>query len=537
MNTSAPLSERLPQLPIVFDATSSTLEDEAKALVTASKSVWDNIVASVTAEEATFDNTIRPIIDDENRSLAKSKLLSFYASISPSEKLREASRKATILLYAGDTERYSRADVFARVAVVVRNIGDNPTLDDQSKYYAQKLHQLMCMKGCNIPDPDSRAAFRQALERAEELNSQCRENIAQDISSIWLTPEELEGLPQDLIDELPEGEGENKVQLQKKHQTGWALVYAHSGATRRRCYYAQQNRLPQNVPLFRELVLARDTMARLSGFPNYFAYITSRKMAQKPETVTSILENIKQRVLPAALAGASELLDIKKEQQVHHDESDTQLFFWDEDYYNRIRTEQQEVHVPQTGPSEYFELYSTFDAFRWLFGHLFDTRLQPISSTEQAVLDSGPLIWHEDVMMFAAWDTRGSVDAFLGYVYVDLFPREGKGVEGARDIQYGYEKEDGSRFHTSVSLTMNYNMPTPSNPTLLSFTDAQDLFYELCRVYQSLLARVKHASLQEIDMALVDAPRIMLEQFLSEPAVLYKICQHYSYLSQTHNAA
>jgi len=464
VDTNATLSGTPPQSPVVFDATPSSLIAEARALISTSRAVWDSIAAGVATDKATFDNTIRPIIDDENGSLAKSRLLRFYASTSPSKELREASHTATTLLNDSDAERLSRVDVFARIAAVVQNMNDNPTLDDQSKYYVQKLHRAMCMNGCVIPDSRNRDAFHQANKRVKELVRQCTENLEEDTSGIWLTPEELEGLPQDRIDKLPKGDGENqgKLWLKMKPPTGGVLSYAHSGATRKNFYYAKYNRLPQNVPLFRELVVARDTIARLLGFHNYFAYQTSLKMAQTPEAVTTLLQDIKQRTSPAALLGASELLSIKTEQQqMVHDGTGTELFFWDEDYYNRIRDE-RETPIHQTDLSEYFELYSTLDALLSLFGRLFDTRFERITSEQQMELGNraghaGPLVWHEDVMMYTAWDTRDSPDSFLGYAYFDLFPRQGKyGHRGCYDIQYV------SSARTSPSAFMSH--PTPGPP-------------------------------------------------------------------------
>ncbi|KAK1756992.1 hypothetical protein QBC47DRAFT_359473 [Echria macrotheca] len=544
-DTNATLSRTPPQSPVVFDATSSSLIAEARALIFTSKTVWDNIAAGAAADEATFDNTIRPIIDDENRSLTRSRLLRFYASTSPSKELREASYAATTLLSDFDAERLSRDDVFARVAAVVQSINDNPTLDDQSKYYAQKLHRAMCMNGCVITDSRNKDAFRQANKRVKELVRQCTENLEEDASGIWFTPEELEGLPQDHIDKLPKGDGEalGKLWLKTKPPTGGVLRYAHSEATRKRVYYAKYNRLPQNVPLFRELVLARDTVARLLGFPNYFAYQTSQKMAQTPEAVTTMLLDIKQRTSPIAVLGASELLRIKTEQQqMVHGGTGTELFFWDEDYYDRIRDE-REIAIHQTDSSEYFELYSTLDALLSLFGRLFETRFERITSKQQLELGNsaghaGPLVWHEDVMMYAAWDTRDSPDSFLGYAYFDLFPREGKyGHRGCYDIQYGYEQADGSRFHASVAFVMNYPKPTPSKPTLLGFTAARQMFHELGHLHQGLLARVRHAALQYIDRDFVEAPCIMFEQFFSNSAIVREISHHYSYLSPEYYAA
>jgi len=84
---------------------------------------------------------------------------------------------------------------------------------------------------------------------------------------------------------------------------------------------------------------------------------------------------------------------------------------------------------------------------------------------------------------------------------------------------------------------MNYPKPTPSNPTLLGFTAARQMFHELGHLHQGLLARVRHAALQRIDRDFVEAPCIMFEQFFSNSAIVQEISHHYSYISPEYHAA
>ncbi|KAK3356825.1 hypothetical protein B0T25DRAFT_140077 [Lasiosphaeria hispida] len=539
---SSTLSGIPPQAPIVFDATPSSLIQDAQALIDRSKIEWDSVVsATADPDEATFDKTIRPIIDDENVKLAKARLLRFYASTSPSKELREASHAATTLLNNSDVELLSRVDVFALVDAVVRKIDNNPSLelDDQSKYYVQKLHRAMRMNGCAISDPSTKDAFDQANKRVKELTRTCLENMEEDKSGIWLTPEELDGVPQDHLDKLPRGDGDNHGKLWLKLKPPGAakvMSSAHSEATRKKVYYARCNRLPQNVHLFRELALAQDTTARLLGFPHYLAYKTSQKMVQTPEAVTTSLQDIKQRIRPTALSGVNELLSIKAEAQSVGSGSSSKLFFWDENYYNKIRDGRGAL-ANDADLAEYFELYHTLDGLLSLFGHLFDTRFERITAEQQEELakgagHAGPFVWHEDVMMYAVWDMRDHPHSFVGYAYFDLFPREGKyGHRGNYTIQWGYKQANGRYFHPSVAFIMNYTKPLAAKPTLLGFESARQMFHELGHLHHNLLTKAKYASLSAVDRDFVEAPSIMFEQFFSSAAVVKDISHHYSYLS------
>jgi metallopeptidase MepB len=57
---------------------------------------------------------------------------------------------------------------------------------------------------------------------------------------------------------------------------------------------------------------------------------------------------------------------------------------------------------------------------------MFDVRFNHITAERQKELgDNMPVLWHEDVMMFAVWDNSTS-GHFMGYAYFDFYPREGK---------------------------------------------------------------------------------------------------------------
>jgi metallopeptidase MepB len=183
MSTDTTPNRIPPQPPIAFGATPSSLVQEAQTLIERSRTVWDGVVSSAAADRAnaTFDNTIRPIIDDENAKLARTRLLRFFASTSPSKELREASHAATTLLNNSDVELLSRPDVFVLVDAVMRSMNKDPSSaldsdddddddDGQTKYYVHKLHRAMRMNGCAIPDPGIKETFEQANKRVKRAN-------------------------------------------------------------------------------------------------------------------------------------------------------------------------------------------------------------------------------------------------------------------------------------------------------------------------------------------------------------------------------
>ncbi|KAM0245682.1 hypothetical protein ACHAQJ_010478 [Trichoderma viride] len=534
MSNIANFSRSPPQLPTAFDATPLSLIDEAKALIDHTRTIWDEVALSIKPNHATFENTIIPIITDENRKYMRLRILKFYSSTSPSKELRDASNSATSLFNDADVELYSRADIYRLVSAVLSEIHrERKDLDDESIYYVEKLHRKLRQNGCGITDVGKKQAFEQAQKRIQELVRQCTSNLHEDSSGIWLSVEELEGVPEKILAHLKRGEAshEGQVWVKTKIPHPYRIIsHAKLEATRRKIYYAMKNRLPQNVLLFRELVLRRDEVARLLRYPNYLAYKTADKMIRTPERVVSILDEIRQRIRPHAVEAAHELLELKIKDAIARGETkeDQKLFLWDESFYDRIKT-QYESKIRST-LSEYFELYHTLDKLLGLLGHIFDTRFDLITLEQQSVLGGGKsLVWHEDVSMYAVWDTRKS-DEFLGYAYFDFFPREGKyGHGGSYATQWGFTMPDGTRYYPSCALVMNYTK-LASKPVLLSLVDVRKLFHELGHLHHSLCTKVKYASLSYIDRDFVEAPSLMFEQFLWEARHIKDLSYHYSYI-------
>ncbi|KKP02794.1 peptidase family M3 [Trichoderma harzianum] len=535
------LSSSLPQLPPAFDATPLSLIEEAKAFIDHTRTVWDKVALKVQPNDATFENTIIPIITDENQKYIRLRILRFYSSTSPSKELRDASNSATSMFNDADVELYSRVDIYHLVSAVLNGIHqEREDLDDESIYYVEKLHRTLRQNGCGITDVRKKQAFEQAQKRIQGLVTQCTSNLHEDSSGIWLSIEELEGVPEKILAQLKQGEADHEGQVWVKTKVPHPfkiISHAKSEDTRRKVYYAMKNRLPQNIPLFRELVLRRDEVARLLEYPNYLAYKTADKMARTPEKVVTILDEIRQRIRPHAVKAADELLDHKSKDAIARGETaeDQKLFFWDESFYAG-RILQNESKIRST-ISEYFELYHTLDKLLELLGHIFDTRFELITPEQQSVLGNGkPLVWHSDVSMYAVWDTR-KLGEFLGYAYFDFFPREGKyGHGGSYATQWGFTKPDGRRFYPSCALVMNYTK-LDSRPVLLSLVDVRKLFHELGHLHHSLCTKVKYASLSYIDRDFVEAPSLMFEQFFWEARHIKDLSYHYSYLSPEYKSA
>ena len=131
-------------------------------------------------------------------------------------------------------------------------------------------------------------------------------------------------------------------------------------------------------------------------------------------------------------------------------------------YYDRLLLE-KEYQLDAQEIAEYFPLQSTIDGMLNIFEKIFG--LEFVQITDKKDLEG--VTWHEDTKLYQVWNDKPE-DGFVGYLYLDLHPREGKYGHAANfRVQSGFTKKDGSRHYPATALVCNFSKPTNDKPSLL----------------------------------------------------------------------
>lgn len=549
----SPKSSYSPPAALTFTHTPDSIVLEAKRAIEICRSAQDQIVASVQLEDAAFATVVVPLAHAKNELDLQANTLKFFLKVSPDAAIREASREAASLFDVFSVECKMREDLFRLINIASRQ---NENLDCESRRLIEAEHRDYVQNGLNIPLGPKRDRFRDIKKRIGHLAREFQKNMAEDTSGIWFTPQELEGVPEDVVSSLEKGTGinEGKLKLTFDYPSLFpTLRYAENGETRRRYYIAHENMFSQNVPIFKEVVLLRHEAANLLGYPNHAALRLEDKMAKSPAAVNAFLDDMFLKLEAGGIADIERLKQVRKEHlQSRNEHFDGRFYIWDHGFYNRMMLE-KEHSVEQQKISEYFPLGSTIARMLSIFEHLFGLKFNEIvgDSMPSPVSGSGQnLVWHEDVRLFAVWDDAEGDRTFLGYLYMDLFPRTGKyGHMCNINLQpvsryiwwcsmrltslQGFLREDGSRQHPTTALICNFTKPTQSKPSLLKHDEVWQLFHELGHGIHDIVAKTIHSRFH--GTACVDdfceAPSQMLENWCWEPSRLKELSFHYSLLS------
>jgi metallopeptidase MepB len=297
-----------------------------------------------------------------------------------------------------------------------------------------------------------------------------------------------------------------------------------------------QTQCNQNAPLFKETLLLRDEAARLLGYPDHAAYRIEEKMAKTPKTVLDFLGDLKTRLAPGGAKEVAHLLEIKKnDYEARHLDFDGNYYLWDSRFYDRLMIE-KEYSIDENSIAEYFPLRATVGGMLHIFEELFGLVFVELSAEDrQRISPTGKaedISWHEDVIMFSVWDDASEGDDFVGYLYLDLHPRQGKYGHAANfNIQPGFLMADGKkRRYPATALVCNFSKATPQKPSLLKHDEVVTLFHELGHGIHDLSGRTRFARYHGTSTVrdFVEAPSQMLENWCWTPSQLRGLSGHYS---------
>ncbi|KAH9869085.1 hypothetical protein J1614_008162 [Plenodomus biglobosus] len=536
-----------PQLPPKFTATKESLISDTKRLIERSRAVQDGVVANNTLDTATFASVLLPGAHDDNKMAIESHIIGFYNAVSTNKELRDASSEAEQLLDDFGIESSMREDVFNLVDAVLKK---GEQLDPESQRLLEKDHKSFIRNGLSLPAGEKRDRFKEIKQRLSQISIAFSKNLNEENGGLWFTPDELDGVPDDVLSGLKKGEGENegKLWLTFKYPDLFpTLKYATNAETRKTVFVANENKCPENVALFREAILLRDEAARILGYDSHAQFRIEDKMAKTCKTVDDFLADLRVRLAPGGKKEIEKLKELKKQ-----DTSERGLtgpltegyYLWDNRYYDRLMLE-KDYQLDHQVIAEYFPLQTTIQGMLNIFEELFGLVFVEIVGEEDraALADGGKgsdIVWHDEVQIFSVWDDEGEGAGFVGYLYLDLFPREGKYGHAANfNLQPGYIDESGKRRYPATALVCNFSKPTPKKPSLLKHEEVVTLFHELGHGIHDLVSRTTYSRFHGTNTVrdFVEAPSQMLENWCWTPSQLRSLSHHYSYLSPDYEAA
>ena len=416
-----------------------------------------DILKNVKPEDATFENVVLPYIQHEQQRSIDTIVINLYKYVSQKPELQNLTAPLQAQISNITQKTYVNEDLFNLVnTTYFKQYNDTKlTLEDQK--LLESYWNTFRGTGLFVEKGEKRDRYKNISAELQKVNAEFNQGLVNDRTVSWFTREELNGTREDTLSTLEKGTAENegKLGLDYQSETDYSTVsqYCTNETTRKTVSYVYNNRVPDNVERLKTAAGLRDEIARMLNASSWAESVISDNMAETPENVHKLLDDVYAKLIPARGKKLDHLKELKKNETGNADH----LFLWDNGYYitNSYR---DEYNVDVDKVKEYFPstlvVLNVLDLYSTLF-HLHFVKIEGKDRDDLSPTGKGEdLTWQSDVELYAVWDSdsiNGYADEdgeFVGYLYLDLFEREGK-TPGAfmLPIDNGFKNTDGTRHY------------------------------------------------------------------------------------------
>lgn len=514
-----------PQPPPSWNLSAEEITVRTNQYIAAHRATQDE-VAALTPKGCNFASVFVALANADAQFDSGTEPLTFYQNVSPAKELRDASNQAESLIRQFSVDSSMRVDVYQAKVAAKENLvesGEWEKLLPEEKRLADKMILDGTRAGLALPEKER----TELTTLKKELSQVCLDfskNFNEENGVITFTEEELKGVPKDVISgytKRTEGSQEVYDVTYKTPDIFPVFKFAENPETRRRAQEGHESRLAVNVPLLNKALDLRRQITGLLGYDTWADYVTEEKMIKSGKNVDIFLNDLEDKLRPVGLKEREVLLALKKKE---YEEKgipfDGEFYIWDYRYYDRKFIEES-LSLDDMLVKEYFPVAVVVPTILSIYQNLLGVRFEEIQGST----------WHPEVQQFAVWEKDAKDESgFVGYCYLDLFPRASKYSHAAVwPLLPGYELPDGKRHYPLAAMVANLAKPTPEKPALMRHDDVVTFFHEMGHVFHGLLSRTKFARFHGTSVArdFVEAPSQMLENWCWEPKVLEQMSSHY----------
>ncbi len=361
--------------------------------------------------------------------------------------------------------------------------------------------------GATLP-PDKRKRAQEIADELERLSLQFSKNVNEDPTTVVLAPAEAAGMPEAWLAARKRDANGNLV-LGLDSPTVVPFLQNATSETARRKVWMARNRKggEQNLPLLDRALKLRYELAQLHGMPDFATYAIKRRMAQTPAAVNEFLGKVQGAVDEVE---ARELAELRadKAKFTGTDPASPTLYRWDVAFHQE-RIRRARFQIDQEALRANFPTDTTVQ-----YALKLAERLYGIKLVERKVP-----VWHEDVRYFDVFERAVGKDAavikdaavmtgaFIGGIYLDLYPREGKYSHAAM-----FPVRAGSTLAQRTPISV---LVTNFNRNGLNHDELETLLHEFGHVLHGVLSKTRYAdqSGTSVKLDFVEAPSQMFEEW------------------------
>ena len=485
------------------------------------KSVYDT-VKNILPEERTFENTALALDMSEGPYTEVFHFINILGEVSPKKDIRDAVNE--ILIDASDKMVDLEFDRDLYISMLEYYEGNfasekKKLRKEDSKLVEESLREYR--RAGFDKDEKTQEKIKKLLKKISKLSQVFGKNINDYTDNILCNKAELAGMSERFIASLPLDEKSGKYMV--------TLAYPHIGPfmaeaenRKKRQELADKNLSKggkKNLKVIEEIVKLRTELSSLLGYKSHGDYRTETRMAKSSKIVTDFQDGLLKKLAPLTKVDIKTLTSHAKSMGI-----DT-LEYYDISYVSTSLKKKLYDIDPETLRS-YFPLPHVLGKMFELAHKLFGITLTQSSLT----------LWHKDVLIYEMRNEKEIGDNLVGYLALDLYPREGKfghamcaGTIETRETFYKSEE----MVTPLATIVCNFSSPQKkgkvSLPSLLTIGEVETLYHEFGHSLHHTLSTVKLASFAGTNVSwdFVETPSQFMENFVWNKEALRTLSKHY----------
>ena len=423
------------------------------------------------------------------------------------------------------------SDFWTRLGADERLYAKYKAIDANSLNAEQQQALKNALRGFVLSGAELQGAARERYaaiqERMAELTQKFSENAldATDTWAYYATLEELQGVPQDVIDAAraaAEADGKQGYKLTLKIPSYLPVMqFADNSALRQKLYRAYNTRASEqaegdavkydNSAVMAEILALRQEEAALLGYTSFAEVSLVPKMADRPDEVIGFLRDLASKARPYAEKDVADLREFAATELKLHDPQP-----WDWPYISEKLKEARYAFSEQE-VKQYFPAPKVLAGLFKIVENLFDVSIRR---------DHAP-VWHDSVEFYRL--ERNGV--LVGQFYLDPPARQGKrGGAWMDDVRARWVRPDDGSLQTPVAhLVCNFAEGVGGKPPLLTHDDVITLFHETGHGLHHMLTQVNEhdvSGISGVEWDAVELPSQFMENFCWEWSVLRDMTAH-----------
>lgn len=472
-------------------------------------------IIKVPNQDRTFANTARPFDEVSAALSTTANLIQTVILVYPAAMQEPAqSTYLRVVNFVTDHLTKNRA-LYQAFAAYVEGNAKNELLTKEEQRFLQETMRAFKHEGLHLPDKKLEEA-RLLQKKIDSLSLQFEANIVKKTPTLFCTKEELAGLDEAFIASLKRNEKGLCVLPLDMSTNAMVMAQCAVAYTREQCWLAWNNRAyPENEAVLQELMITRDALAKLIGFPSFAHLSLDGLMVENPENAEDFLINMANRANQKYL---DEMALFKKHLPAGVTLAKEGKFFpWDYNYAVD-QYKKKFLALDNEKIAQHFPVEQTIDRVFGIFSEFLGIEFRR---------EKLPWQWHKDVQYFTVYTKKGDL---VGHLILDLFPRPQKFSHACLEpILSALATTSGERRYPIVLIVANFPQAHGAVPALLKFNNVCDFCHECGHAVHELLSKTELLGLSGLHVKhdFVEAPSQTFEKWANNPQVLKRISGHY----------